>query len=125
MKTDLRALLKADAALSALAPGGIDWGARLDGGSGDNVVLSQVSTTPDYSLRQRLGATSHRVQIDCYSGTAGSAQRLADAVLAVIDGYRQPPILGVFLITSRDTREDDTDEVIHRVSMDFEVVHRG
>lgn len=125
MKPQLRALLRASSALRALTPGGIDWGIQAQGPTGGNVVLTAISALPTYGIQGRLMHTEYRVQADCYATTAGGAQAIADAVLDVVDGYHVEPFLGVLLITSRDTREGDENSVIHRVSMDFSIVHRG
>lgn len=125
MKVELRALLRANAALLLKAPGGIDWGMQAQGATGDNIVLSQVSAVADYGLSGRLQPTIYRVQVDCYSSSAGGADALAADVQGVLDGYRSDPFLGVFLITSSDTRDGETDSVIYRVSMDFQIVFRG
>ncbi len=125
MKAGLRALLRASAPLVALTPGGIDWGFQAQDEPIGNIVLTQVSASPTYGTQGRLTHTDYRVQLDCYSSTAAGAQAIAAAVLDVLDGYRTEPFLGVLLVTSRDLRGGDENSVIHRVSMDFLIVHRG
>lgn len=67
-----------------------------------------------YTLQGPETASARRVQIDCYGSTAADAINLANAIYAVLNGYRGKPangttnIQGCFHINSMDYFDPDS-----------------
>lgn len=124
MKTELRALLMADAEIRPLAPGGVNWGFHPQGVGSPYITLTTIAGRRDHSIYAPTGPRFHLVQVDCYGPSSLAADTLARRVEAVLDGYRVPPFQGIFLTAIRDLTGigGDENEVVHRVSLDFDVV---
>jgi len=124
MKRDLRALIKADAGIVALAPGGIDWGARAQGSAGPAVVLHQISGAGGHVQSGPDCVFQGRVQIDCYAERYDAVDAMAQALIGLLDGYRADAFLGIFHDATREGRETDAEREF-RISLDFMVHHRS
>lgn len=124
MKQEIRALLKADASLSASASGGINWGIHPQSVSVPYIVLTQVSGYRDHTVSGPAGPRMMMIQADCYGLNQATVEAIASRVEAILDGYKTRPFQGIFFIAKRDLPEagGDENEVIHRVSLDFNVV---
>lgn len=124
MKIEIRALLRADAALSVAASGGISWGMHPQSVALPYVVLTQISGRRDHTISGPSGPRMGMIQADCYATDQAAVEAIASRVEAVLDGHKTKPFQGIFLIARRDMPEPggDENEVIHRVSLDFNVV---
>lgn len=126
MEEEFRALLQANAAISAIASH-INFGAHPQGQPLPAIVLNTVSYQEAMTLDGPNGLTDSRVQVDCYANGYGPAKQLSRAVLALCHGYRGGNFHGVMLIDASDSRTqqtyDATADQPYRVSLDFRVVH--
>lgn len=125
MEEQLRALLMGDAQLSALVPGPIDWGARLQGSALPAVVMNVISDIPGYTQQGEDGLTATRVQIDVYALTYGDARIAGRRIRSILSGYSGGIFDSIFLDGARDGREAGTNDAerYFRVSLDFMVNH--
>ena len=122
MEEELRAVLKADPAVMALA-NFVEWGAAPRGATLPGLVLNVISDLDDYGLEGATGRRSARIQVDAYADSYGAAKRLGRSVRARLSGYAGGRLDGVFLAGSRDGREGGTNEAVrpYRCSLDFNV----
>ena len=122
MEDELRALLRADAAVLTAAQGRVNWGAHPQASPWPGVVLSVVSDREGYHAAGRDGLSVARVQADCYAASYTAARTLARAVRACLTGHRGGAMRAVFHEASRDMgREEGASEEARpfRVSDDF------
>lgn len=111
MEEAITALLLADARLSQLVGNQVHWGRLPQGAKADAyVVLQVISGAPDYTMARRSGLEGNRVQIDGYAKTALAAKAVANAVTAVLEGFRGKRggvrLQGGFIDTRRDWQPD-------------------
>lgn len=123
MEEALRALLQADAGLSATGAT-VDWGRSSQTGSYPAVVLTLTSGAEGHDLKGPDGIWRGGVQADCYATSYSGAETVSRAVEAALDGHRGGAFLGVFLETTRGALESGVDDVF-RMSMDFTVIYRS
>jgi hypothetical protein len=125
MEEDLKALLVASAAITALVPASqINWGAS----SGyPRIVLNRISGAQGLTMKGPDGLETALVQIDCYALSTKAAKQVSRAVIARLDGYRGAGFRGVFRQNTRDGREGGSNEAERpfRVSLDFTVNWRA
>lgn len=122
MEEALRALLTSSAVVTAITPeASINWGSRVQGLKGPQLVLNVISDAEGHTLKSRDGLSVGRVQIDCYAETNTQAKQLSRAVRALLDGFRDSGFRGVFHAGTRDGREGGTNDADRpfRVSLDF------
>jgi len=126
VEEDLRDVLLADTAVSALARA-ISWGEHPQGIALPGVVLTRVSGAEGMTMAGPDGLTVARVQIDCWARTYAGAVDLSRAVVAVLHGYRGGGFQGVFHLATRDGREGGSNaaDMPFRVSLDFETFWRN
>lgn len=88
MEEALRALLVADAGVSAQVGTRIYWGRRSQSSSDlPAVVLEKVSAPRDYHYTGPSNLIESRVQVDCFGETYGAAKTSARAVISALNGY--------------------------------------
>ena len=123
MEEALRALLLADAGVSALSPS-INWGHRPQGEALPAIVLTLVSGSNGHDLDGPDTRFAGTVQVDCYASTYGEATMLSRAAREALDGYAVGDFHGIFLDAVRGGLEtgDDTG-ALYRVALDFQVMH--
>ena len=122
MQEDLRAFLKADAVLSGLAAGGVEWTRR----SGDGlpaVVLHLISGPRTNTMQGRDTLVGYLVQIDCWGDDAMSAALTARAVVAALDDLPVGDLGPAFIENERATIEpsQNGEADLYRHSLDVRV----
>ena len=128
MEKALRALLRANAGLSALT-GVVDWGLRPQNDSSlPAVVLQRVYGGRDYHLTGASGLVESRVQADCYGETYGSAKGTANALMAIVNAYSATydgvQFQRISIDSERDTNETEAaDRHLFRTSIDLLIWH--
>lgn len=120
----LRAVLIADADVSALVAARV-WPARLPQSAAlPAVVYQRVSTTGGMSLSAPAGPTRSRVQLSAWAPTFPQARQLGEAVVAALNGYSGiaggEPLQLVRLVNWLDDHEPGPPERF-RVIADFYV----
>lgn len=118
MEIDLRALLRATPAITALTTA-IDWGESPQGATGSYVVLSLASDNEGATMQGRDWLRQSRVQVDCYAPTFAQAVAMREAIMDRLHGYRGGRFRGVFFDGARYFREADEAAPMHRMSLDF------
>lgn len=121
MEENLRALLRASAAITTACGTRVNFGSNPQGGGFPSIVLNVVSNENGHDLKGSDGLFQGRVQVDCYADTYGAAKLLARDVISVLDGHKDDNFSGVFSAGYRDGREGGTNEADRpfRVSLDF------
>ena len=121
----MRALLRADPAIMALAPGGIEWVTQAEGLAPSFALLTQISGAEGLTQSGPDGLVAARVQIDAWSDYASGADRLARAIRDRLNGYRGGTFNGIFHLSTRDDHTDlEGGGSAFCVSQDFMVYHR-
>lgn len=124
MKTQLRTLLLADAAVAATGAK-ISWGQRQAGNSLPAIVLTTVSPDLNYTFEGRSDLRQDQVQFDVWANTFASADDIAQKVIAAVErGGTHGGILfsAAFLSSERQTVEDVAGiGSVFRVSLDINV----
>ena len=100
----------------------IAWGTLGQGTTLPRAAMFRVSGVRDMH-NQGTGLMQGRLQVDCYGNTFADAITASRAVGATLEGYAGGSILGVFLDSIRDGFEDDAD-LVHRVSLTFQIHYR-
>lgn len=92
------------------------------------ITLDRIGEDFAHTMAGRDGIARPRIQIDVWATTIDDADDIADRLEAILDGYRGDiggvTMQGIFQRDRRDgfeTRSDATQNVIHRVTMEFEV----
>lgn len=113
--------------LQAQIPGTvIDWGWNAQGAASPRIVLSVISGGDDATQDGASGLRENRVQVDCYAATYAGAATLKEAVVQALHGWRSAPVIGAFKINERDFPPDTAaGEVLARISLDFNIHHKG
>lgn len=131
MKDDLLALIRADAGVAAEAGARIWWTERPQGSALPAATMHVVGGRDEYHLQGRLGGVETRVQVDCWAETYLAADGLAQALRALLSGYRRTVgatvFLGIFLDAIRDLTDVGglSDPRLFRISLDFKVNSTG
>src|SRR6218665_2097348 len=103
MELALRALLTGSAAITAIAPSTrVSWGVLAQGSPLPALILNVISNTDGLTQQGPDGLWQGRVQVDCYGAKYAEALSLANAVIALLHGYRAGAFRGIFLDTRRD-----------------------
>lgn len=126
MEEELRDLLLATSAISALAANRIDWVASAQGTSGPRIVLRLISGAEGATLTGSDGLLQASVQADVFATSKKQATDLARAVVARLHGYSGGGFRAVFHVATRDGREGTSNEADRpfRVSLDFNLTWR-
>lgn len=127
MEEDFRAILLAAAGVTAIAATRIDWVSHPQGAGGPYVVLNLIDDAEGLTYAGPDGLSQGRVQVDCYAPSYSVAKALARAVRSALDGYQAGDFAGIFLETSRDTREGGSNEAerLFRCGLDFMTHWKG
>ncbi|HMR51187.1 MAG TPA: DUF3168 domain-containing protein [Amaricoccus sp.] len=130
MHEALRALLLADAGVSALVGTRVTWGARPQGSALPAVVLHLISDVPGYTLAGDNGHRDSRVQADCIGeGRYEAVLGVAQAVQAALSGYSGTVagtiFQGIFIDQARDLSEPavESERRLFHLSTDFLIHH--
>lgn len=130
MQEGLRALLLADAGVSALVGTRVTWGARPQGSALPAVVLHLISDVPGYTLAGDNGHRDSRVQVDSIGeGQPLSALNVARAVQAALSGYSGTVagtiFQGIFIDQTRDLSEaaPESERRLFHISTDVLIHH--
>ena len=126
MEEDFRALLIADAGVSALVSGRVNFGEHPQGAPFPAIVLTTVSDTEDMHMNGAGGLSQGRVQVDCYAETYGAAKLLSRAVVSVLHFHKDDNFFLINHLSSRDSRESGSNEPyrLYRTSVDFNTAWR-
>lgn len=127
MEDELRALLTASAAVTAVVPAGrINWGSHPQGAGKPYIVLTLIGGAEGLTQQGSDGLETGRAQIDCYGQTYGAAKTAARAVTKLLHGHRGYRFDLVQHVATRDSREGGTNEAerLFRVSLDFTMAWR-
>lgn len=125
MEDDLKALLLADAGVTALVPAAsINWRRHPQSRPYPAIVLRVINDRPEYVLSDTTDLSRARVQINCWALTYAGAKAVSRAVLARLSGYRDATFHRVWLLGARDTEDPEALGDPAGVSMDFEVEYR-
>jgi len=97
------------------------------------LVYHRISGLPDYTLKGPSGLMRSRMQVDCIATRYATAQALADALDAALNGARvvqgDTHFQGVFIDGRRDLFDpasgSDAASRTHAVSIDFTFFHRS
>ena len=120
MEQELRALLRGNAAVAALAGGLVDWGESPQPGAARYIVLHLISDTEGATMQGRDGLRQSRVQVDCYGPDYAAVAALSAAVKDALHGYRGGGFGAIFFDGGRIPREgNDEASAIYRASLDF------
>ena len=98
--------------------------------TGSRIVYTSVGGTNWPTLADgQSRIANQRIQVDSYASTYESAQQLAAAVLAALDGQRGTfagiVVAGITRSTGPiDFVEQDADPILYRVSQDYHVTYR-
>lgn len=125
MEELVRSLLLADSGVSSHAGSRVNFGTHPQGKPFPAIVLNTISDLEGYLVAAPDGLFSARLQVDCYALNYGAAKRLSRAAQAVLSGYSDNGIQGVFHVSSRDSREGGSNEAERpfRVSLDFTITY--
>jgi len=125
MEEALRAMILADAGVSAIVGQRVYWGDRPQGEPVPAIVMLGISQVAGHHMQGPDGVTMRRVQCDCYAETYLGSKMLERALKAAIDGKRSGILQGIFLANARDLREAGTNDAdrFYRASVDFMVHH--
>lgn len=121
MEAALLALLRADPAVAAAAPGGLDWWRHPQPGAapGPYAVLFVISDQEETGLQAPSGLSRARVQIDAYAQDYLGAATLSRALRHRLSGHSDRRFPGIFFAARRDL--DSGDRGLARISTDFHV----
>lgn len=127
MKEAIYARLFAAAPIRALVDERITPGRRTQGDPLPSVTFNTISAPRRRTLRGRTAMVQGRMQIDCWGATEDSADTLAKAVKAELEGARFEHggvrVRGVFLIDEADDEGSGDPETPFRTRLDFRVSH--
>lgn len=87
MEENLRALLLADAGVSALVADRVTWGVRPQGYPLPAVVLHAAGGLKSYALTAEAGPRAARVQVNCLGSSWLESMTAFRAVAAALSGY--------------------------------------
>lgn len=127
MEVELRACLKANAALTALVETRIDWDERPQGKPLPAITLQLITELGDRHMGGVQATQIDRVQMDVWGGTFASAKAVRDAAVAVLEAASVQGSVRFLLITVigggsvREVREDGTS--VFRRRVDLSVAH--
>lgn len=127
MEEQLRAILLADSAVTALVPAArISWHARPQGSPLPAIVMHVINDRDTYTVSDVTDFGQARVQIDCWGATYPSAKAVSRAVRAALAGHRDAVFSRVWLAGARDTQDYAADGTgdLPGVSLDFEIDYR-
>lgn len=126
MEEEFRALLLADAGVSALCGGRVNFGEQPGGTGFPAIILHTISNVTDMHMNGAGGLEQGRVQVDCFGLDYGSTKLLARAVIAALHFYRGGGFLMIRQLSARDGREIGSNEAQgpYRVSLDFSAAWR-
>lgn len=128
MEEDLRALILADAGVTALVGTRVSWDERPQGSAVPAIVLWLISQPIDYDLGGAITLVETRVQADCWGRTKASAKATARALAALLSGYSGEQggtrFQGVFQDNARDTRDFTVADPLFLSSIDFLIRHQ-
>ncbi|SMF70523.1 tail completion protein gp17 [Allosphingosinicella indica] len=122
MKMALRARLRADSGVAAIAGMRVDWGLRPQWAKLPAVTLTMVAGGRDRLLGGAPDLAAQTVQADCWAQTYAEADALGEAVIAAI---AVPATQGgirfgnASVSGDRDLPEVVSDGVLHRRSIDL------
>lgn len=129
MEGDLRAMLVGHAPLTALVGQRIYWDEVPQGADRPCIVMYLVSGSTGYHMQGPDKLTSARIQFDCQAVLSTDKWAMADALEALLSGYRGAVggtyFDGMFLALGRDKTEPATNSGTFRVrQLDFEIWFR-
>jgi hypothetical protein len=97
MKTELRALLKANAGLFAEVGNRIEWDMRPHGQTLPALALHLISGPRDYTMRGRVGLTPFRVQMDVWAANRTDREDARNALVAALDNFPSGDLKALFI----------------------------
>ena len=123
----IRAILRADAGVTALVGQRINFGSRPQGEPLPALALSVPSDIEAATLDGASGLNDARIQVNCAAMSYGEARRLERAVRSALHGYSGGILQGVFHAGSRDFREGGTNEAerLFGFSVDFSISYNS
>ena len=121
MEEDLRALLLASSAVTALVGNRVTWLARPQGSALPAIVLMRVGGAEGMTQDGPDGLEVSRVQIDVYADSYSGSKITARAVVLALNGYGGGRMDFIEHESSHDLPEAGTNETqtLFRVSADF------
>lgn len=127
MKEAIYARLFAAASIRSLVDDRITPGRRAQGDHLPSITFNNISAPRRRTLQGRTAMVQGRMQIDCWGATEDSADTLAKAVKAELEGARfthgEVLVRGVFLIDEADDEGSGDPETPFRTRLDFRVSH--
>lgn len=128
METAIFALLSGDAGVASIAGDRIFPQIAPEDVDSPFVTYQRISGPRIKSMDGPSRLAQPRIQIDAYAESYAQVKALSLAIRKRLDGYRGTVsgvrIGGISLETDQDFLEDNMDPKLHRVSMDFFVMHR-
>lgn len=121
MESALRALLTGYAPLTTYVEDRVVWNHLPQSTTRPAIVLYRIAGAPGIHMQGSDGLTGAVVQIDIQATTVSEMWAIRSAVIALLHGYRDARLTGVFLTTERQSSEELAGLLIHRCSLDFEV----
>ncbi len=133
MEQALRDLLLTAAGAGDLRAASVEvtWVEHPQGVPLPGIVLNRIGGAEGYAQDGRTGLLRASVQVDVYARDRMQAAELADAIEALLSGYRGPgtggDFKGIFMTARRAGREAGTNEAERpwRQSMDFDLNWRS
>lgn len=126
MEEEVRALLLANSAVSALAGNRLNFGEHPQGADYPGAVLMTVSGDTDMHMNGGGGLEQSRLQVDCYGTTYKAAKDLSRAIIDALHFYRGGGFFLINHLSTRDSRDVGPNEVkrLYRTSLDFNTAWR-
>ena len=125
MESDLRAVLTADATLTALVGTRVYWNAYPQTAADPAVRLSKISGAPGYHMGGSDGLDASIVQIDVRAVSVTSMWAVRNAIVDRLSGFRgtqgSTVFQGIFLRFERQTAEKPGEQLYHIAQLDFDV----
>lgn len=110
MKQQVRALLLANSAVTALVGNRIDWKKNAQGAAYPRITLHGVGRTIGSHMQGPDAIQVSRVQINCVALTYAQGNAVGEAVLAALNHYRDSNFRLIEFAGDGDLEEDGTNE---------------
>jgi len=90
------------------------------------IVMQRITRLPSYHMQGSSGHIFSRLQCDVYGDSFTVTKGAADAMKALLSGYRDGIIQGIFIDGERDLPAADAGDVtdLFRISIDFTIHHQ-
>ncbi len=121
MEEEFRALLRGDAAVTAICGQRVNFGTHPQGKPRPAIVMHVIDNGQGHTLKGRDGLQVGRVQVNCQAATYTKAKELSRAVIDRLSGHRGGNFSGIFLAHNRDNQAGGSNEAERpfEIQLDF------